>query len=487
MSCNAEFNELFGKKHKELTILAQQELPPKLWPNSNTKKLVMVNAILKNRRMPKLPSSFFGAAPASNASTSTASTVSSSSPARKKSKPTASATTEKSSDDDDDDYLLDTVCAATTASADLAPSLPLESFFSEAAVAAKPTAATNAKNDEAEDVASVSSGNAKNEEDEVEDFLYLFMEMYDKDEERKMPPPDPLWLQANMKQLELLKIMMNISKENAATLDKKCPLPSLIRKVAEWFNKLTDSEKKLLRTRNPPHPYVIFDPEDVRELYPGKSDKELEALSKEDLYKVKILAFCPTKEDGAGSLHSLVKGGNLSGLTGTHFIRNGFFLVDKWDPSKKGTKQLHEINIENKMESMKRIADIANLSLDMSKLKRSENIISRAKRSATNISKSDRSWNANFAMLVKYVGQHFKLPHCKDGPTAVNGKTKLGKWYSNERNKSHTTARGDRMLVMKEITSILYIGRGRHLRNLGPSVKNNVKKMISELKSLSPS
>ena len=485
MSCNAEFNELFGKKHKELTILAQQELPPKLWPNSNTKKLVMVNAILKNRRMPKLPSSFFGAAPASNASTSTASTVSSSSPARKKSKPTASATTEKSSDDDDDDYLLDTVCAATTASADLAPSLPLESFFSEAAVAAKPTTATNAKNDEAEDVASVSSGNAKNEEDEVEDFLYLFMEMYDKDEERKMPPPDPLWLQANMKQLELLKIMMNISKENAATLDKKCPLPSLIRKVAEWFNKLTDSEKKLLRTRNPPHPYVIFDPEDVRELYPGKSDKELEALSKEDLYKVEILAFCPTKDHGAGSLRSLVKGRSLSSLTGTRFIRNGFFLVDKWDPSKKGTKQLHEINIENKMESMKRIADIANLSLDMSKLKKSENIISRAKHSATNISKSDRSWNANFAMLVKYVGQHFKLPHCKDGPTAVNGKTKLGKWYSNERNKSHTTARGDRMLVMKEITSILYTGR--HLRNLGPSVKNNVKKMISELKSLSPS
>ncbi len=343
-----------------------------------------------------------------------------------------------------------------------------------------------AKSDEAAEVATLISGCAKSEEDEVEDFLYLFMEMYDTDEERKKPPPDPLWLQANMKQLELLKIMMNISKENAATLDKKCPLPSLIRKVAEWFNKMTDSEKKLLQTRNPPHPYVIFDPEDVRELYPGKSDKELEALSKEDLYKVEILAFCPTKEKGAGSLHSLVKGGSLSGLTGgTHFIRNGFFLVDKWDPSKKGTKQLHEINIENKMESMKRIADIANLSLDMSKLKKSENIITRAKQSATNISKSDRSWNANFAMLVKYVGENFRLPHCKDGPTAVNDKTKLGMWYSKERNKSHTTARGDRMLVMKEITSILY--SGRHLRNLGPSVKNNVKKMISELKSLSPS
>jgi hypothetical protein len=231
--------------------------------------------------MPKLPSSFFGAAPTSNASTLTASKVSSGSPARKKSKPTASATTEESSEDDDDDYLLSTVCAASTvASADLAPSLPLESFSSKAAVAAaqdsatkkqpsrstktkqpsrpaktksKPTAATNAKNDEAKDVASVSSGNAKNEEVEVEDFLYLLMEVYDKDEERKMPPPDPVWLEANMKQLELLKIMKNISDKSTAMLDKTCPLPSLIRKVAEWFNKLSASEKKLLRTLNPPH------------------------------------------------------------------------------------------------------------------------------------------------------------------------------------------------------------------------------------------
>ena len=204
MSYNAEFNELFCKTHSVLTILAQQELPPKLWPNSSTKKLVMVNAILKHRRMPKLPSSFFGAAPTSNASTSTASTVSSGSPARKKSKPTASATTEESSEDDDDDYLLSTVCAAFTVSADLALSLPLQSFSSKDAIASaqdsakmkqpsrstktkqpsrsaktksKPTAATNAKNDEAEDVASVSSGNAKNEEVEVEDILYLFMEV----------------------------------------------------------------------------------------------------------------------------------------------------------------------------------------------------------------------------------------------------------------------------------------------------------------------
>jgi hypothetical protein len=127
---------------------------------------------------------------------------------------------------------------------------------------------------------------------------------------------------------------------------------------------------------------------------PGKSNKELVALSKEDLYKVDILAFCPTKCHGAGNLMSLVKGGQLS-LTGTHMIQNGLFLVHKWDPEKEGTKQLHEINIENKMESLKRIADNANLSLDISELTRRE------KMTATKISNNDISWNANFVMLVE--------------------------------------------------------------------------------------
>ena len=287
-----------------------------------------------------------------------------------------------------------------------------------------------------------------------------------------MPPPDPLWLEANMKQLELLGFMDNISDKNAATLDKTCPLPSLIRKVKEWFNKLSASEKKLLRTLNPPHPYVIFDPKNARELYPGKSDKELEALSKGDLYKVDILAFCPTKRHGAGSLMSLVKGNclNMAAMTGTHMIRNGLFLVDKWDPAKEGTKQLHDINIENKVESLKKIADIANLSLDMSEITRREKI------SAAHISNSDISWDTNFAMLVEYVGENFKLPSQK-----VNG-SKLGKWYNTERNRSHTTARGDCMQGMKAIVSILY--NRSHLRKLGSDEKIRVKKMISELKSI---
>jgi hypothetical protein len=273
-----------------------------------------------------------------------------------------------------------------------------------------------------------------------------------------------------MKQLELQKIMMNISKENAATLDKKCPLPSLIRKVAEWFNKLSASEKKILQTLNPPHPYVIFDPEDARRLYPGKSDKEMEALSKEDLYMVDILAFCPTKRCGAGSLLSLVKGNslNINVLTGTHMICNGLFLVDKWDPAKEGTKQLHEINIENKVESLKRIADIANLSLDISELTRRE------KFSATIISNNDINWNANFAGVVEYVGEHFKLPDQR--------KSELGMWYSSERKRSITTARGDRMQSLKAIVSILY--NRNHLRQLGSDEKIRVKKIISELKSI---
>ena len=87
--------------------------------------------------------------------------------------------------------------------------------------------------------------------------------------------------------------------------------------------------------------------------YPSKSNEELETLSKEDLYKVDILAFCPTKCYGARNLMSLVKGNslNMAAVTGTHVIRNGLFLVDKWDPEKEGIKQLHEINIESKWKA----------------------------------------------------------------------------------------------------------------------------------------
>jgi hypothetical protein len=137
-------------------------------------------------------------------------------------------------------------------------------------------------------------------------------------------------------------------------------------------------------------------------------------------------------------------------------------------PAKEGTKQLHEINIENKMESLKRIADIANLGLDMSELTRREKI------TAAHISNNDRSWDANFAMLVEYVGENFKLPDQR--------KSKLGKWYNNEKGKSSTTARGVCMQGMKAIVSILY--KSSRLRKLGSDEKIRVKKMISELKSI---
>jgi hypothetical protein len=173
-----------------------------------------------------------------------------------------------------------------------------------------------------------------------------------------------------------------------------------------------------------------------------------------------------------------VKGESLiiTKLTGTHVIRNSLFLVDKWDPAKEGTKQLHEINIENKVESLKRIPDIANLGNDLTE------ITCREKITATNISMNDQSWNANFAMLVEYVSENFRLPSQKDGPTSVNGKSKLGMWYINERNNSHTTAKGDCMQGMKAIVSILY-NRSRP-RILGSDEKIRVKKIISELKSI---
>ena len=328
----------------------------------------------------------------------------------------------------------------------------------------------SAKSDEAEEVASVISGSAKSDEAEEEGIAYLVIEDFALDEESKTPPPDPSRLEANRNQIEILGLMRTISNKNAATLDITCPLPSLFCQCAQWFIRLPDLVKKTLRNKKPPQPFVIFDIENACERNPGKSNKELEALSKEDLYKVDILTFCPTKCLGAGNLLSLVKGdySNMTALTGTHVIRNGLFLVDKWDPEKEGTKLLHEINIENKMESLKRIADIANLSLDMSEVIRGKNT------SATKISNNDISWDANFAMLVEYVGENLKLPDDR--------KSKLGKWYTNERKVAYTTARGGRIQGMKAIVSILY--NRSHLRKLGSDEKIRVKKMISELKSI---
>ena len=119
------------------------------------------------------------------------------------------------------------------------------------------------------------------------------------------------------------------------------------------------------------------------------------------------------------------------------------------------------------MESLKRIADIANLSLDMSELNRREKI------TATQISNNDISWDANFAMLVEYVGENFKLPE--------QSKSKLGKWYTNEKGRSSTTARRVHIQGMKAIISIL--NNCSRLRKLGSDEKIRVKKKISELKS----
>ena len=196
------------------------------------------------------------------------------------------------------------------------------------------------------------SGSAKSDEAEEEGLAFLVIEDFALDEESKIPPHDPSRLEANRKQIELLGFMDNISDKNAAMLDIPCHLPSLIFQCTQWFIRLPDLVKKTMRNKKPHQPCVIFDIEDARERYPGKSNEELDAWSKEDLYKVDILAFCSMKCHGAGNLLSLVKGdlSNMTALTGTHVIRNCLFLVDKWDREKEGTKQLHEINIENKME-----------------------------------------------------------------------------------------------------------------------------------------
>jgi hypothetical protein len=66
--------------------------------------------------------------------------------------------------------------------------------------------------------------------------------------------------------------------------------------------------------------------------------------------------------------------------------------------------------------------------------------------------------------MVEYVGENFRLPSQVDGPTTVNGKTKLGRWYNIEMKRSFTTARGVRMQGMKAIKSVLYSGNNLRKR-----------------------
>jgi hypothetical protein len=434
MSDNGERDELLSKSKDELLLLAKKLLPPKLCPRSNSSKADIADSILNARWQPKIPS-FFAAAPTSK--------TSSGSPAKKKSKSTEVAS-------------VISGCAKSDEAEEVA------SVISGCA-----------KSDEAEEVASVISGCAKSDENEEEGYAYLVIEEFALDEESKTPPPDPSRLEANRKQIELLRKMRTISDENTATLDITCPLPSLIIQCAQWFMRLPDLVKKALRITVPPQPFVIFDFEDVRKRYPGKSNEELVALPKADLYKADILAFCPTKCFGPGNLLSLVKGRKGSGsetnkLTGTHVIRHGLFLVDKWDPEKEGTKQLHEIHIENKVEKLKRIADIANLGLEMCEVIRGK------KSGATRISNNDNDWNANFAKVVEYIDENLRVPSQREST--------LGMWLSVQKNKSLTTARGDRMKSLNAIVSILY-NRSR-LRQLRSDEKNSMKKMISELKSI---
>jgi hypothetical protein len=104
----------------------------------------------------------------------------------------------------------------------------------------------DAKSDEAEEIVSVISGSAMSDEAEEEGFAFLVIEEFALDEECKTSPPDPSRLEAKRKQIELLVFMENICNKNTATLDKTCPLPSLICQVTKWFIRLPDHWKNLI-------------------------------------------------------------------------------------------------------------------------------------------------------------------------------------------------------------------------------------------------
>ena len=234
MSDNGEQDELLSKSKDELLLLAKKLLPPKLCPRSNSSKADIADSILNARRQPKIPS-FFAAAPTSKAS--------SGSPAKKKSKSTEVAT-------------VISGCAKSDEAGEVATVI-----------------SGCAKSDEAAEVATVISGCAKSDENEEEGYDYLVIEEFALDEESKTPPPDPSRLEANRKQIKLLRKMRTISDEKTATLDITCPLPSLIIQGAQWFLRLPDLVKKMLRNTIPPQPFVIFDFEDVKKRYPENQMK----------------------------------------------------------------------------------------------------------------------------------------------------------------------------------------------------------------------
>ena len=175
----------------------------------------------------------------------------------------ATITEESSEDDDDDDLLNYTLHILSTAT---------RSKSDEAEEVASMISGS-AKSDEAKEIASVISGSAKSDEAEEEGIAFLVIEEFALDEESKTPPPDPSRLEAYRKQIVLLGLMRKISDKNTTTLDKTCPLPSLICKVAKWFIRLYEYWKKALQNKNPPQPFVIFDIENARERYPGKSNE----------------------------------------------------------------------------------------------------------------------------------------------------------------------------------------------------------------------
>jgi hypothetical protein len=183
MSVNRERDELLRKKREELIRLAERSLPPKLVPTKNSSKAVLVDAILKARRLTKIQP-FFAPVPTSNkASTST---DSSGSPAKKKPKPTDEATTATTT--------AEATTATTSAEATTATNAAKTTTASKATIASEATTATTAA---AEETTAT----------EEEGFAYLVVELFSQDEESKTPSRDPSWLEANRRQIELLSKM----------------------------------------------------------------------------------------------------------------------------------------------------------------------------------------------------------------------------------------------------------------------------------------
>jgi hypothetical protein len=203
---------------------------------------------------------------------------------------------------------VETTVAAQT-SADLAPRLDIEPFFSEAAAAAAQDSATK-KQDES----------IEGEDEEVPYKSNLVDEEAENEEEREKVAEDELCRLE--KQLETLAVanfntcnrfgLNSALEEKDHIVDTFIPFDKtvLLTEAIKLFNALSLEEKERLKRRgHPSQPFYVFAAIDIEREFPGLSTDEIEHLDPDEIIaKVGILVKAWSKIMGDNSVKALCGG-----------------------------------------------------------------------------------------------------------------------------------------------------------------------------------